>query len=181
MNFEEAKKLVFSRLTNPNLQKHSLAVSAVMRHLARRFGEEEEKWALAGILHDLDYEETLKTPDKHTLLTEEWLKEYNLPAEVISAIKAHCGKAERDSRINQAIYCADPITGFIVACALIRPEKKLAVIDVDFALKRMKEKRFAAGANREQIHSCTEMGLTLEEFLEISLRAMKEISEELGL
>jgi putative nucleotidyltransferase with HDIG domain len=181
MDFEEAKRLVFSKLGNVNLQRHSLAVSAVMRHLARRFGENEEMWALAGILHDLDYEETLKDPDKHTLLAEEWLKQYNLPAEVISGIKAHCNKAERNSLMNKAIYAADPVTGFIVACALIKPEKKLAPVEPEFAMKRMKEKRFAAGANREQINSCAEMGLSLEEFFEISLNAMKEIADELGL
>jgi len=181
MNFEEAKQLVFSKLSNPNLQKHSLAVSALMRHLARRFNEDEEKWALAGILHDLDYEETLKDPARHGLVTEEWLKQYNLAPEVIEAIKAHANKAERNSLMNKAIWASDPITGFLVACALIRPEKKLAPVEVEFAMKRMKEKRFAAGANRDQINSCAEMGLTVQDFFQISLTAMKEIAEELGL
>lgn len=181
MDFEDAKQLVFSKVSDPRLQKHCLAVSAVMRHLARRLGGDEGFWALAGILHDLDYEETLKTPERHGLVSEEWLKQYNLPAEVISAIKAHSNKAERNTLMNQAIWASDPITGFIVACALIRPEKKLAPVEVDFAVKRMKEKRFAAGANRDQIRSCAEMGLSLEEFFEICLKAMKEIAEDLGL
>ena len=181
MNFEEAKKLVFSKLTNPNLQKHCLAVSAVMRELAKRFGEDEEKWALAGILHDLDYEETLNEPSRHGLVTVEWLSGYSLPEDVLEAINAHCGKASRDCLLNKAIYASDPITGFLVACALIRPEKKLDAVDAEFAIKRMKEKRFAAGANREQIKSCEDMGLSLREFFELSLKAMKGISEELGL
>ncbi len=181
MNFEEAKQLVFSKLENQNLRKHSLAVAAVMRHLARRFGEDEEKWALAGILHDLDYQETLNAPDRHGLVTEEWLKPHNLAPEVIGAIKAHADKAERSSLINKAIWAADPITGFIVACALIRPEKKIALVEVEFAIKRMKEKRFAAGASRDQINSCAEMGLTVDEFFKISLQAMKEIAADLGL
>jgi len=181
MNFEDAKNLTFSKLTNPNLQKHCLAVSQVMRHLANRFNQDEEKWAIAGMLHDLDYQETLSRPEKHSLLTVEWLSAYNLDPEILSAIKAHSGKAERNTLINQAIWCADPITGFLVACALIGPDKKIEPVDARFALKRMKEKRFAQGASREQIQACTEMGLSLEEFLEISLKAMKEIKDELGL
>jgi len=181
MNFEEAKQLAFSKLGNQNLRKHSMAVAAVMRHLARRFGQDEEQWALAGILHDLDYEETLKDPGRHGLVTEEWLKPYNLAPEVIGAIKAHADKAERSSLMNKAIWACDPITGFIVACALIRPEKKLAPVEIEFGVKRMKEKRFAAGANREQIRSCSELGLSLEEFFDIALKAMKEIAGELGL
>ena len=181
MNFEEAKSLMVSKLANANLQKHSLAVAAVMRHLARRLGGDEDKWALAGVLHDLDYEETLKTPERHSLVTADWLAGYNLDPEIIGAIKAHGDKAPRDTMMNKAIWSADPVTGFLVACALIRPEKKLAPVDAGFAIKRMKEKRFAAGANREQMNACAEMGLGLEEFMNISLAAMKEIATELGL
>lgn len=181
MNFEEAKSLMFSKLGNANLQKHSLAVAAVMRHLARRLNGDEEKWAIAGMLHDLDYEETLKAPERHSLLTVEWLAPNNLDPEILEAIKAHGNKALRNTPINKAIWAADPVTGFLVACALVRPEKKLASLEVSSALKRMKEKRFAAGASREQINSCVEMGLSLEEFMTISLTAMKEIAGELGL
>jgi len=181
MNFEEAKSLMVSKLANANLQKHCLAVAAVMRHLARRLGGDEDKWALAGVLHDLDYEETLKSPERHSLVTADWLAGYNLDPEVIGAIKAHGDKAPRDSLINKAIWCADPVTGFLVACALIRPEKKIASVEVASVIKRMKEKRFAAGANRDQMNACADMGLSLEEFMAISLAAMKEIASELGL
>jgi len=181
MNFEEAKKLVFERLQNGNLQKHSLAVAAVMRHLARRLGGDEEQWAVAGMLHDLDYEETLKTPERHSLVTVEWLAGYSLSPEILDAIKAHGGKSERTSLMNKAIWSADPVTGFLVACALVRPEKKLAFVAPEFALKRMKEKRFAAGASREQMNACADMGLSLPEFMAISLAAMKEIASEIGL
>jgi hypothetical protein len=114
-------------------------------------------------------------------VTAEWLAGYNLAPEVIDAIKAHGDKAPRQSLMNKAIWSADPVTGFLVACALIRPEKKLAPVEVGFAIKRMKEKRFAAGASREQINACAELGLSLEEFMGISLLAMQEISTELGL
>jgi uncharacterized protein len=181
MDFEEAKSLMVSKLANANLQKHSLAVAAVMRHLARRLGGDEDKWALAGVLHDLDYEVTLKTPERHSLVTEEWLAGYHLDPEVIGAIKAHGDKAARDTMMNKAIWSADPVTGFLVACALVRPEKKIASVEVPSVIKRMKEKRFAAGASRDQMNACTQMGLSLEEFMTISLAAMKEISAELGL
>lgn len=182
MTRQEAYELAKSRFTNVNLFKHVLAVEAVMRALARHFGEDEEKWGLAGLLHDLDYEETKETPERHTLVTEALLRERGFDdEEVIHAIKAHNDRVPRKSRMDKAIYATDPTTGLIVAAALMHPTKKLAGIDVPFILRRFKEKRFAAGANRDQIRSCEELGLTLEEFLDIALRAMQGISDELGL
>ncbi|HUT56139.1 MAG TPA: HD domain-containing protein [bacterium] len=180
MDREEARRLMESKLANANLRKHVLAVAAVMRGLARRFGQDADKWELVGLLHDLDYEVTVKDPDRHGLVSAEWL-EGRVDAEVIEAVKAHADKAPRDKLMNQAVYCADPVTGFVVACALIHPEKKLAPIDVPFALKRIKEKRFAAGASRERIAACAELGLSMEEFMGIAIGAMKGISSELGL
>ena len=105
----------------------------------------------------------------------------DLPEEVRHAILAHCDKAGRDTEMDRAIYAADPVTGLIVASVLMHPSKKLAETDAEFVGKRFKEKRFAAGANREAIASCSELGLDLHEFLEISLVAMRSISKELGL
>ena len=181
MTREEAYELAKSRLKNRNLFKHVLAVEAVMRALARHFGEDEERWGLAGLLHDLDYEETKDDPERHTLVTAELLQNYDVDEEIVHAIKAHNNRVPRESLMDKAIYAADPVTGLIVAAALMHPSKKLAGIDVPFILRRFKEKRFAAGANREQIRSCEEIGLSLEEFLEIALKAMQGISEDLGL
>ena len=181
MTREEAYELAKSRLKNRNLFKHVLAVEAVMRALARHFGEDEERWGLAGLLHDLDYEETKDDPERHTLVTAELLQNYDVDEEIVHAIKAHNNRVPRESLMDKAIYAADPVTGLIVAAALMHPSKKLAGIDVPFVLRRFKEKRFAAGANREQIRSCEEIGLSLEEFLDIALRAMQGISEDLGL
>jgi len=178
---QEAYDLAKSRFTNQNLFKHVLAVEAVMRALARHFGEDEERWGLAGLLHDLDYEETKNDPERHTLVTAELLKDYDVDDEIVHAIKAHNNRVPRESLMDKAIYAADPVTGLIVAAALMHPSKKLAGIDVPFILRRFKEKRFAAGANRDQIRSCEEFGLTLEEFLDIALKAMQGISDELGL
>ena len=181
MNREKAYKLSKSKFSNKNLFKHVLAVEAVMKGLAAYFDEDEEKWGLAGLLHDLDYEETMSDPERHTLITEEMLKDYDLDPEIIEAIKCHNDKAPRIKRIGKAIYSADPVTGLIVAAALMHPDKKLASLDVEFILRRYKEKRFAAGANREQIQSCEDFGLSLEEFLDISLNSMQGIHKELGL
>jgi len=181
MEREEAFELMKKHLRNKNLQKHSLAVEAVMRRLAKEFNEDEEKWSLAGLLHDLDYDETAKDMSKHGYRTVEILKEYNVEDDILHAILAHPGHVERKSLLDKALYCADPVTGLIVAAALIHPEKRLAPLDVKFLMNRFKEKHFAKGANREQILSCSDLGLTLERFLELSLEAMKEISQELGL
>lgn len=181
MNIEEARGLVWSRVKNKNLRKHILAVAAVMKHLARRLGEDEDKWELCGILHDLDYEETKDEPEKHGLVAEAVLRELGVDEDIIEGIKAHAEKAPRDKKMNIAAYCADPVTGLVVACALIHPDKSLDPIDAGFAMKRFKEKRFAAGADRERIKACEELGLELEDFLDLSINAMREIKEELGL
>jgi putative nucleotidyltransferase with HDIG domain len=180
MNREEAFVLAQSRFRNRNLFKHVLAVEAVMRGLASHFQASEEMWGLSGLLHDLDYEETAETPERHTLVTEELLRPYALPPEIIRAIKCHNGTEQRASLMERALYAADPVTGLIVAAALMHPTKKLANVDVDFILRRFKEKSFAKGANREQILTCTDMGLTLEEFTGLALKSMQGISGELG-
>lgn len=181
MDRQQAYELARSKFTNKNLFKHVLAVEAVMRGLAEYFHEDQERWGLAGLLHDLDYEQTMNDPDRHTLITEELLQPFQLEPEIIEAIKCHNDKAPRTRLIGKAIYAADPVTGLIVAAALMHPAKKLKSIDVEFIMRRFKEKRFAAGANREQIQTCEELGLTLEEFLGIALKSMQGIDKELGL
>lgn len=181
MTREEAYNLTKPRFSNKNLFKHVLAVEAVMRELALYFEQDVEKWGLVGMLHDFDYEETKNTPEQHTLVTEELLCDYHLSEDIIHAVKAHNNLAPHDSLMDKAVYAADPITGLIVAAALMHPEKKMAPMTVEFVLRRFKEKHFARGANREQIRSCESFGLTLEEFVAISLRGMQKISAELGL
>lgn len=180
MKREEAIILLNEKIGNKNLLKHMLAVEAIMRKLAEYFGEDKEKWGLVGVLHDLDYEETLKEFDKHGLITEEILKG-KVDEEIIRAIRAHTGLIERNSKLEKAIYCADPVSGFIVAATLVLPSKKLSDLKVDNLLNRFKEKHFAKGASRTQMEACSELGLSLEDFLKISLDAMQEISKELGL
>lgn len=181
MTREEALTLVRSKVSNINLVKHMLATEAVMEHLATHFGEDREMWGLAGLLHDLDYDQTVDDFPKHGLLTAEILESHDIDNRIIQAIKAHPGHVPAESRMDKALYAVDPLTGLIVAAALMHPSKKLKEVDVPFVMNRFKEKRFAAGANRDQIQSCKEMSLDLEAFIGIGLKAMQDIDSELGL
>ena len=181
MTRERAYNLTKPRFSNKNLFKHVLAVEAVMRELAEHFDQDVEKWGLVGLLHDFDYEETKESPDQHTLVTEELLQDYDLSEDIIHAIKAHNLLAPHDSLMDKAVYAADPVTGLIVAAALMHPDKKLAPMTTDFILRRFKEKQFARGANREQIMTCEKLDLSLTDFVSICLRGMQKISSELGL
>ncbi len=174
-------KLIMDNMHSKNLIKHVLATEAVMKALAKDLGQDEEVWAMAGLLHDLDYEFTKDNFEEHGNKTVQMLENKDLPEDIKDAILAHCEKKERGKLIEKAIYAADPVTGFIVAAVLIRKGSKLSDIDVDFLLNRYKEKSFARGANRDQMASCAGIGMTLEDFLSLSLKAMQEISEDLGL
>ena len=178
---DDALKLVKQHVSNRNLIKHMIAVEAVMRVLARHFKQDEEVWGLAGLLHDLDYAETVDDFERHGFRTAEILSDKGLPEEILSAIRSHPGHLPRETLIEKALYAVDPLTGLIVAAALMHPEKKLAALDVDFVLRRFKEKRFAAGADRDQIRSSSEFGLELEEFLDLGLKGMCQVADELGL
>ncbi len=181
MDRTEGLSLLKEKVRNENLRKHMLATEACMRGLARHFQEDGEKWGLCGLLHDLDYDETVKTPEVHGLKTVEWLKEKGIEEDILSAILAHNNHKPAEKLIEKALCAIDPLTGLIVASALMHPDKKLRSIDKEFVLRRFKEKRFAAGANREQIKTCEAMGISLEDFINICLVSMQEISEDLGL
>lgn len=178
---DEAYQLVLEKIGKNNLLKHILAVEVGMRRLAEHFNEDVEFWGLTGLLHDLDYNETKDDEPRHTFVTKEWLDQYQLPDEMMHAIHAHPGHIKCESRLDWALYSVDPTTGFIVACALMHPDKKLDVIDEEFMLRRFKEKRFAAGATRENIAACSELGLELGEFLLLVHDGMMRIRPELGL
>ncbi len=182
MDRDTALNLLTSNVKTKNLVKHCLACEAVLGALAKHFGEDEHTWRLAGLLHDVDYDQTANSPEEHARIGAQILEQAGVDSGIVHAVLAHADKAPRESRLDKALWCIDPLTGLIVAAALIRPEKKLAAIDTQFVLNRMKEKSFARGANREQIRACEqELGLSLEEFVGIGLKAMQEISDELGL
>lgn len=183
MDRKDAWTLVKEQVSNRNLRKHMLAVEAVMRALARHLGEDEDLWGLTGLLHDVDYDHTKDDPQRHSLLGAEMLAERDVDPRIVQAVRAHneAHGLPRETQLDRALYAVDPLTGLIIAAALIRKPSKLARVDPDFVLNRYKEKGFARGANREQIASCEELGLTLDEFVSIGLEAMQGIANDLGL
>jgi putative nucleotidyltransferase with HDIG domain len=181
---DEALQLMKEFLKADNLQKHSLATEKIMRKIAQMRGENEELWGIAGLLHDLDFESTKDDMPNHTLKTEEILKEKGVSQEIIDAIKGHNAENlgyERERPIDHALTCAECITGMVIATTLVYPDKKLASVKPKSILKRMKQKEFARSVNREYIRECEKIGIPLQEFAELSLNAMREISDELGL
>lgn len=183
MKREEALKLVKQHVKNRNLIKHMLAVEAIMRALATKLTMDVEQWGLAGLLHDIDYDQTADQPEQHSIIGAQMLADLSVDPEIVYAVKVHneVHGFPRQSPLDKALYAADPLSGLIVAAALIHPERKLAVIDVPFLVNRFHEKSFARGANREQIETCQELGLSLEQFLDLSLQALQAINVELGL
>lgn len=184
MTRNEAYQLLTQMLKNKNLIKHGLAVEAIMRALAKRFGEDEEEYAIVGLLHDADYELVEKDPKKHTLVTEEKLRPLGVSERIINAIKSHHDgiKPTRDNLLEKSVYAADDISGLITAVALVQPDKKLRSVTAESVIKKFHDKSFAKGAKREQILACErELNIPLQEFISLFLDAMQKISNQLGL
>jgi putative nucleotidyltransferase with HDIG domain len=184
MDWREALDLFDRHVKAENLRKHCLATAAVMRALALHLGEPVELWGIAGLLHDLDFEATANQPEVHGLKTAAILGETDLPAEVIAAIKAHNAEGlgvQRQTKLDLALTCAESITGLVVATALVYPDKRLGSVKPKSILKRMKEKDFARGVDRNLVRLCEEIKVPLPDFAALSLEAMQGISAELGL
>ncbi|MGQ9640560.1 MAG: HD domain-containing protein [Candidatus Bathycorpusculaceae bacterium] len=180
---DEALKLVKENISKRNVIYHMLAVEAIMRALAKHFGEDEQLWGLLGLLHDIDYEKTEATPEKHSLLTEEILKD-KVSSELVKAIKTHNFKytgVMPQTHMEKALIAADAISGLLVACALVMPSKKFADVKVETVSKKFKDKDFARGAERERILLCEEIGLPREQFFEVALNGLKNIASQIGL
>ena len=183
MTREEALDSVKANVENENLVKHMLATEAIMRALARRLGEDGEEWGLTGLLHDIDMELTEGDMNSHSKLGADLVREMEASEAMVHAILCHneAHGIPLETKLDKALFCADPLTGLITAAALVRPDKKLASVEAKSVRKRFKEKSFAAGADREQIARCSELGLELDEFIELGLKAMQGIAKELGL
>ena len=190
---EQAEKVVRELITNENLVRHHFAAEVCMKAIADYLKSKNndstidvEKWAMTGLLHDADYEMTKETPEKHTLLLDAEFKKRGLEIdrEVLGAIHFHNKERvpAQESLMGWAIFICDELTGLIVACTLIHPDRKLNSIDVDFVLKRFKQPSFAKGADRARITPCEEkLGILLEEFVRVCLTAMQNNHEKLGL
>ncbi len=183
MKREEALNSVKANVGNKNLVKHMLATETIMRALARRLGEGEEEWGLTGLLHDIDMELTKGDMSEHSKLGADIAREMGAGEAVAQAILSHneAHGVLLETKLDKALFCADPLTGLITTSALVRPDKKLAGLEAKSVMKKFRQKGFAAAVDRQQISQCSEIGLELDEFIELGLAAMKGIAEELGL
>lgn len=183
MTREEALSSVKANVENENLIKHMLATEAIMRALARRLSEDEEEWGLAGLLHDIDVELTQGNTHTHSKLGADLARELGANEAVVHAIlynnEAH--GIPRETKLDEALFCVDPLTGLITTAALVRPDKKLASLEAKSVIKKFKQKGFAAGVNRQQITRCNEIGVEFDQFIELGLMAMQTIAADLGL
>lgn len=174
---------VEARVANEHLRRHMLACEAIMRALAERFGEDADAWALAGLAHDLDSEETEGDVARHGAESAATLEALGAPAEVVHAIAAHnpATGVAGESRLDVALVVADQLSGLVTAATLIRPDKELAGVQLKSLRKRYREGAFARGVDRASIARCAELGLELDDVLALGLEAMQAIAPDLGL
>jgi uncharacterized protein len=180
---EKALKAIKDNVQNQNLIKHMLATEVIMQALAKKFGEDETEWGLTGLLHDIDVELCAGDMQIHSKMSADMVRDIGGSPVMVHAVLTHndAHGIPCKSRLDKALFCSDPLTGLITASALVRPDKKLSGVEITSVRKRFKEKSFAAGANREQIAACSQIGIELDEFISIGLAAMQGISGDLGL
>ncbi len=188
MDRDAAMAIVREHTENENLVKHMLAVEAAMRAYARKYGEDEEKWGVVGLLHDFDYEghpNDQQVPDEgHPSWGVSRLREKGYPDDVCEAILGHAPYtgAPRETWMAKTLYAVDELTGLIVATALVRPNRSLDEVDVASVKKKWKDKSFAKGVHREQIEEgAEELGEPLDELIQTTIKAMRGIAGDLGL
>jgi len=180
---EEAYQLLTEYNKGDSLIKHALAVEGVMRYFARKRGEDEEKWGIIGLVHDLDYEQF---PEEHCHKSEEILKEKGWPEEYIRAVVSHgwglCSEVEPQTELEKVLYAIDELTGLVVTTALVRPSKSVMDVKVKSVKKKWKDKRFAAGVDRSIIEKGAQMlGIEVSDLISDTLAGMQEVAEEIGL
>lgn len=180
---EEALALFLAYNKTESLINHAKSVEAVMRFLAQIHGEDAEKWGIVGLVHDIDYE---KYPEIHCAKTKEILEKENWDNEIIRAALSHgwgvCTDVEPLSLMEKYLYAVDELTGLVTACALVRPSKSIASLEVKSVRKKWKEKSFAAGADRATIQKGADMlGIELNELIQLTIDGMKTVSDEIGL
>jgi predicted hydrolase (HD superfamily) len=180
---EEAWSLVTEMTQSETLRRHMRSVEAAMRAYARRFGEDEERWAVLGVIHDWDYESG-PTPELHPRRGIEMLRERGWPPEILEDIASHAEYLEvpRDAPIRKALFAVDEMCGFIIACALVKPDRSLSAVDARTVRKKMKDKAFARAVHREQLLAGAEdLGVSFDEHVVVVRDALVPIAEELGL
>ena len=181
MNLADARALVQDKTDKDITVRHLISVEGVMRALAHRLGEDQDRWALAGLFHDLDQDQTGEDSDRHAYLAAEWLREAGVEEPVVNAVLAHAHERYRTDLMSQAVVHADAIAGLLVAVALVRPERS-AGMKVSSVKKRLKERSFAPGVNREEVYGAeATLGLALEEFIAVSITGVQQVALDIGL
>ncbi len=189
---EKVIELLDKYITTEWLKLHMRESEVIMRALANHFGEDEDVWGLSGLLHDIDYDYVGKDPDRHVVEFDKVLEMENLKVgedisdEMYHAIKAHYEEhpkitQKRESKLDYSLSAAENLSGFLVACALVQPEKKISSVGVESVIKKLKKKDFAKAVRRDLIYDIEKTGISLEEFIQLSLDSMNEISDEIGL
>ena len=182
LNRDEILDSIHGNVQNKNMIKHMLATEAIMRALARKLGENEEEWGITGLIHDIDVELVEGDMSSHGKLSADIAQELGANETMAHAILCHneAHGVPRETKLDKALFCADPLSGLITAAALVRPDK-LSGLTTKSVIKRFREKSFAAGANREQVAQCQEIGLEMEEFIGLGIEAMQGIAPDLEL
>ena len=189
---EKAQQLLDKYISTEWLKLHMRETEVIMKALAKHFGEDEELWGTSGLLHDLDYDYVEKDPQRHVVEFDKILEMENLkigediPEDMYHAIKVHYEEhpqisQKRESKLDYSLSAAENISGFLVACALVQPDKKISSVGVESVMKKFKKKDFAKAVNRSLIYDIEKTGLSLEDFIKISLDSVNEISNEIGL
>jgi putative nucleotidyltransferase with HDIG domain len=176
----EGRALVREKTQKEITVRHLVSVEGVMRRLAQHFGEDEERWALTGLFHDLDQDVTGDDLERHANLAASWLREREVDASIVNAVLAHAHPEYRTDLMSQAIVAADAIAGLLVAAALVRPEKAMGM-KVSSVKKKLKETSFAPGVNRGEIHACSEIGLELDAFIGLGIEGLQLVAADIGL
>lgn len=183
MTRESAWELLTEFTQSESLRKHALAVESCVRAYARKFGEDENKWGIVGLIHDFDYEK-YPTAEEHPFKGNAILAERGWPEDVRRAIMSHAeySGVKRESQLEKTLFACDELAGFITATALVKPNKSLAEVEAKGVRKKMKDKAFARSVNRDDIvNGAAELGVELEEHIGFCIEAMKGIAKELGL
>jgi putative nucleotidyltransferase with HDIG domain len=181
MDRDQAMALVRDKAEKETTVRHLVSVEGVMRRLARHFGEEEDTWGLVGLFHDLDQDQTHDLPERHAYQAAEWLREAGVAERVVNGVLAHAHEQYRNDRMSKAIVHADAVAGLLVAAALVRPEKAQGM-KVSSVKKKLKEKAFAPGVNRDEITDVQErLGLPLDEFIRLGIEGLQEVAAKIEL
>ena len=181
MEITRARALAREKTEKETTYRHLVSVEGVMRRLGRHFGEEEERWALTGLFHDLDQDQTADDPERHAYLAADWLREAGIDEDVVNGVLAHAHPEYQRDRMCRAIVAADAVAGLLVAAALVRPERS-AGMKVSSVKKKLKEKAFAPGVNREEIALAEpNLALSLDEFLGLAIEGLQEVAPEIDL